>query len=46
MYHVLGEIYIIEPNDKIPDNCKNPLTAIQAVQSQKQTNAVLAKLLK
>ena len=40
-----GELYIIETNDKIPDNCKYAL--IQAAQNQKQTNTgSLAKLLK
>ena len=42
-----GELYTIEANDKIPDNCKYPLALIQAAQNQKQTNAGgLAKLLK
>ena len=42
-----GELYIMEVNDKIPDNCKYPLTLIQAAQNQKQTNtASLAKLVK
>ena len=42
-----GELYIMEVNDKIPDNCKYPLTLIQAAQNQKQTNtAGLAKLVK
>ena len=42
-----GELYIIEGNDKITDNCKYPLALIQAAQNQKQTNAGgLAKLLK
>ena len=31
-----GELYIIEANDKFPDNCKHPLALIQAAQSQKQ----------
>ena len=36
-----------EAGDKIPDNCKYPLTTIQAAQNQKQTNTGgLAKLLK
>ena len=30
-----GELYTIEANDKIPDNCKYPLTLIQAAQNQK-----------
>ena len=33
-----GELYIIEANDKIPDNCKYQLALIQAPQNQKQTN--------
>ena len=42
-----GELYIIEVNDKIQDNCKYPLALIQAAQNQKQTNTRgLAKLLK
>ena len=42
-----GELYIIEVNDKIQDNCKYPLALIQAAQNQKQTNTGgLAKLLK
>ena len=39
--------YIIEANDKIPGNCKQPLALIQAAQNQNQTNiGGLAKLLK
>ena len=30
--------YLIETNDKIPDNCKYPLALIQAAQNQNQTN--------
>ena len=30
-----GELYIIEANDKIPDNCKYTLSSIQAAQNQK-----------
>ena len=42
-----GDLYTIEANDKIPDNCKYPLSTVQAAQNQKQTNAgVSAKLLK
>ena len=42
-----GELYVIEVNDKIQDNCKYPLALIQAAQNQKQTNTGgLAKLLK
>ena len=33
-----GEIYIIETNDKLPDNRKYPFALIQAAQNQKQTN--------
>ena len=32
-----GELYTIEANDKIPDNCKYPLALMQAAQNQKQT---------
>ena len=28
-----GELYTIETNDKIPDNCKYPLVLIQAAQN-------------
>ena len=42
-----GELYTIEADDKIPDNCKYPLATIQAAQNQKQTKTgVLAKFLK
>ena len=42
-----GELYTIEANVKIPDNCKYPLALIQAAQNQKQTNTGgLPKLLK
>ena len=42
-----GELYIIEANDKIPDNCKYPLPLIEAAKNQKQANTGgLAKLLK
>ena len=42
-----GEFYTIEANDKIADNCKYPLTLIQAARNQKQKNTGgLAKLLK
>ena len=41
-----GELYTIEANDKIPDNCKYPLALIQDARDQKQTNTDLAKLLK
>ena len=40
-----GELYTIEPNNKIPNNCKYPLALIQAAQNQNQTNkGGLAKL--
>ena len=40
-----GQLYTVEANDKIPDNCKYPLPLIQAAQNQKQTNTGgLAKL--
>ena len=42
-----GELYTIEVDDKIPDNCKYPLALIEAAQNQKPTNTVgLAKVLK
>ena len=42
-----GELYRIEPHNKIPDNCKYPLATIQATQNQKETNTGgLAKFLK
>ena len=28
-----GQLYTIEANDKIPDNCKYPLVLIQAAQN-------------
>ena len=44
---MLGKLYTIEANDKIPANCKYPLALIQAAQNQIQTNTgALAKLLK
>ena len=44
---VPGELYTIEADDKIPDNCKYTLTTIHAIQDQKQTNiGGLARLLK
>ena len=44
---ILGELYTIEVNDKIPDNCKHALALMQAAQNQKQTNTGgLAKFLK
>ena len=39
-----GELYIIEANDKIPDNCKYPLALIQAAQNQKQTDRRFSKV--
>ena len=42
-----GELYRIEADGKVPDNCKYPLTIIQAAQHQKHTNTrTLEKLLK
>ena len=42
-----GEIYTIEADDKIPDNCKYQLAMIPPAQNQKQTNTGgLTKLLK
>ena len=42
-----GELYTIEANDEIPDDCKYPLVLTQAAQNQKQINTGdLAKLLK
>ena len=35
---LLGELYTIEANEKIPDNCKYPLALMQVAQNQKQTN--------
>ena len=35
---LLGELYTIETNEKIPDNCKHPLALMQVAQNQKQTN--------
>ena len=43
----LGDLYTIEANGKIPDNCKYPLATIQTAQNQKQTNTgSLAKFYK
>ena len=33
-----GELYTIEANDKVADNCKYPLATIQAAQNQMQIN--------
>ena len=42
-----GELYTVEADDKVPDNCKYPLAMIEASQNQKQTNTGgLTKLLK
>ena len=42
-----GELYRIEADGKVPDNCKYPLTIIQAAQNQRQRNTrSLVKLLK
>ena len=42
-----GELYTIEADNKIPDNCKYPLAKILAAQNLKQTNTGgLAKLIK
>ena len=42
-----GEVYTIEADDKVPDNCKYPLAMIEAAQNQKQTNTGgLSKFLK
>ena len=42
-----GEIYTTEASDKIADNCKYPLAAVQATQNQKEINTgSLEKLLK
>ena len=47
LYDLPGEVYTIEGNDKILDNCKYPLVTIQVAQYQKQANTRgLAKLLK
>ena len=39
-----GAFYTIQANDIIPDNCKHPLTTIQATQNQKQTNRSFSKI--
>ena len=42
-----GELYTIETDDKILDNCKYPLALIETARNQKPTNTGgLAKLLK
>ena len=41
-----GELYTVEADDKVPDNCKYSLAMTEATQNQKQTNTGgLAKLL-
>ena len=44
--YLLGDLYTIETNDKIPDNYKDLATLIQATQNEKQGITGLAKLLK
>ena len=45
--NVVGELYTIEANEKIPDNCEYSLALLNAAQNQEQTNTGgLAKLLK
>ena len=42
-----GDLYTIEADDKIPDNCKYPLALVETDQNQKPTNTGgLAKLVK
>ena len=42
-----GQLYTIEANGKIPDNCKYPLALIQVAENENQTNTGgLGKLLK
>ena len=42
-----GELYTVDADNKVPDNCKYPLAMIETAQNQKQTNTGgLAKLLK
>ena len=36
--YLSGELYTIEAESKIPDNCKYLLATIQVAQNQKQTN--------
>ena len=44
---LLGQLYTIQANDKVQDNCKYSLALILAAQNQKQTNTrSLANLLK
>ena len=33
-----GELYTVQADHKVPDNCKYPSAMIEAVQNQKQTN--------
>ena len=45
--HLPSELYKINANDKIPDNCKYPLVLIEADENQKETDTRgLVKLLK
>ena len=43
---LLGKLYTVKANDKIPDKGEYPLALVQAAQNQKQINTGLAKLLK
>ena len=41
------ELYTIDTHEKVPDNCKHPLSTFQSAQNKKQTNTRgLAKFLK
>ena len=41
-----GEVYSVEVNDKIPDDCRYPFFVIKPAQNQQQTNTGgIAKLL-
>ena len=33
-----GELYTVQADHKVPDNCKYPSPMIEAAQNQKQTN--------
>ena len=35
--HLPGELYTVEADDKVPDNCKYPLAMTEAAQNQKQS---------
>ena len=37
---LVGELYIKETHEKIPDNCKYPLATIQSAHYEKQTQKV------